>query len=49
MRAVTESRTGIHDKARLPGGIKVSKNAKRKKNKIQRKAFVTQQLVQFIV
>lgn len=41
MRAVTESRTGIHDKARLPGGRKVSRTAKRRKTKIQRKAFVT--------
>lgn len=42
MRAVTESRTGIHDKARLLGGRRVSRNAKRRrKTKIQRKAFVT--------
>lgn len=35
MRAITESRTGIHDKARLPGGRKVYRNAKRRKKKIK--------------
>lgn len=39
MRAITESRTGIHDKARLPGGRNVYRNAKRRKKKKSKKGL----------